>query len=50
MGFDNAMEELATDESKFSVNGSSSPTDIVPAAPGVVGKGGIGVLKIGDCD
>jgi hypothetical protein len=48
VGFDDAVEESAADEAKFSVNGCSGTTNIVPASGGVVRKRRICVLEIGN--
>lgn len=48
MGFDDAVEESAANESEFAVNGCSGATNVVPASGRVVRKGGVGVLEVGD--
>lgn len=45
VGLDDAVEEMAADESHLAVNGSSGATDKVPLLVGVVRKGRVGVLK-----
>lgn len=48
MGFNDAMEDVATDEAKVTINGSSSSTGEVPRLGLVVGEGGVGVLEESD--
>ena len=50
VGFDDAVEELTTNEAEFAVNGGGGTTGVGPARRGVVREGGIGVLQEGDCD
>lgn len=48
VSFDDAVKESAANESKFSVDGCSGPSNVVPAASGVVGQSWVGVLEEGD--
>jgi hypothetical protein len=50
VGFDNAVKESAANKTKFAINGCSGATNVIPASGGVVRKGWVGVLKIGDCN
>lgn len=50
VSFDDAVEESAANETEFAIDGCGSSTDIGPAAGGVVGKGGVRMLEIGDCN
>ena len=50
MGFYDAVEDVATDKAELTIDRSSSTTSEVPGFTGVVGKGGIGVLEVGDGD
>jgi hypothetical protein len=45
---DDTVEESTANESKLTVDGSSGTTDVVPAGTGVVRKGWVSVLEIGD--
>ena len=46
----NAVHKGPTDEAEFAVNRCRSATSEVPGSVLVMREGGIGVLKIGDCD
>lgn len=48
VGLDDTVHEIAADEAEFAVNGGSRATAEVPSVRLVVGKGGIGVLQVGD--
>jgi hypothetical protein len=48
VSLNNTMEKLTTDKSKFAINCRSGATNIVPRCTGVMGKGWIGVLEVGD--
>jgi hypothetical protein len=48
VGLDDAVEESAADETKFTINCCSSSTNIVPAFGRVVRKRWVSVLKVGD--
>lgn len=50
VGLDDAVEDLAADEAKLAVDGGGGATSEVPGLAGVVGKGGVGVLEVGDGD
>ena len=50
VSLDDTVKEGTTNETEFTVNGSSSTADVVPGASGVVGKSWVGVLKVGDSD
>jgi hypothetical protein len=50
VGLDDAVQEVATDEAKFAVDGGSGAASKVPGVTGVVRKGWIGVLEVGDGD
>lgn len=45
---DNAVEELATDETEFAIDRGGSTAGIGPAGGRVVGQGRVGVLKESD--
>lgn len=45
VGLNDAVEQVAADESKFTINGCRSTTNVVPAFRVVVGKRGISMLK-----
>jgi hypothetical protein len=47
---DNAVEEVAADEAKLTIDGGSATTDEVPLVSGVMGKRRIGVLQESDGD
>lgn len=46
----NAMHQGPTDEAEFTVNRCSSAASEIPGCVLVMREGGIGMLKIGDCD
>jgi len=48
MGLDDAVEEVAADETELAIDGGSAATDIIPRLVGVVRQRGIGVLEEGD--
>lgn len=48
VGFDDAVKELATDETEFTVDGSRGTTSKVPSIASVMWEGWVGVLEIGD--
>ena len=48
VGFDNPVEELTTNETKFTIDGGRSATGVGPRRGRVVGKRGVGVLKESD--
>lgn len=48
VSFDDAVEDVATDETKVTVNSGSSTTGKVPNLRLVVGESRVGVLKEGD--
>lgn len=48
VGLDDAVEELATDETEFTIDCCGCSTNVVPASSGVVRKSGISVLEEGD--
>lgn len=50
VGLDDAVEDLAADETELAVNGGGGATGEVPGLAGVVGKRRIGVLEVGDSD
>ena len=50
VGLDDAVEDVAADEAKLTIDRGSSPASEVPGLTGVVRKGGIGVLEVGDRD
>ena len=50
VGFDNAVEESAANETKFTINSCSGSTNVIPASGGVVRERWVGVLKVGDCN
>lgn len=50
VSLDDAVEEVATDEAEFAVDGGGGAADVVPGAGLVVGEGGVGVLEVGDGD
>ncbi len=45
VGFDNAMEELSSDEAELAINGCRRTSSVSPARGGVMRKRGIGVLQ-----
>ncbi len=45
-----AVHKGPTDEAEFTVNGCSSAASEVPSCVLVMREGGIGMLKIGDCN
>jgi len=45
VGLDDAVEDLAADETELAVNGSGGATSKVPGLAGVVGEGRVGVLE-----
>lgn len=47
---DNAVHEGPTNKAEFAVNGCSSAASEVPSCILVMREGGIGMLKIGDCN
>lgn len=50
VSLDDAVEEVATDEAEFAVDGGGGAADVVPGRRLVVGEGGVGVLEVGDGD
>lgn len=48
VGLDNAVEKLAANEAELTVNRCGRTSDVVPGSTGVVRKGGVGVLEVGD--
>lgn len=50
VGLDDAMEELATDETEFAIDGCGCTTNIVPAFSSVVRQSRVGVLEESDCN
>ncbi len=48
MSLDDTVEQSATNETEFAINGCCSAPDIVPAGASVVRKSWVGVLKIGN--
>ncbi len=48
VGFNNTVEESATDKTELAIDCRSGSTNIVPAFGRVMGKSGISVLKVGD--
>ena len=48
VGLDDTMQELATDETKFTINRSGCTTSVVPGVRSVVRQAGIGVLEVGN--
>lgn len=48
VSLNNAMEKLATDKSEFAINRRSGATNVVPRCTGVMRKGWICVLEVGD--
>jgi hypothetical protein len=45
---DDTVKQMATDEAKLAIDGSSSATDKVPLLWGVMRQRGIGMLQVGD--
>lgn len=50
VGFDDAVEDAATDEAEFTVDCGGGTPGEVPGFGFVMGKAWVGVLEIGDCD
>lgn len=50
VGLDDAVEDLAADETEFAVNGGGGATSKVPGLAGVVREGRVGVLEVSDGD
>lgn len=50
VGFDDAVHQGATDESKFAIDGCSGATSEVPGITGVVGQRWVGVLEESNSD
>jgi hypothetical protein len=50
VSLNNAMEQLTTNKSEFTINSGSGATNVVPRCTSVMGKGWIGVLEVGDRD
>jgi hypothetical protein len=50
VGLDDAVEDLAADETELAVNGGGGATSKVPGLAGVVREGRVGVLEVGDGD
>jgi hypothetical protein len=50
VGLDDAVEDLAADETELAVNGGGGTTGKVPGLAGVVREGRVGVLEVGDGD
>ena len=50
MGFDDAVEELASDETEFAVDGCGRAAGVGPAGGFVMRERGVGVLKVSDGD
>lgn len=48
VSLNNAMKDLAANESKFTVNRRSGAANVVPRCTSVVGKSWISVLEVGD--
>lgn len=48
VGLDDAVKEGTANETEFAVDGSSCPTDVIPALTSVVRKSWISVLEEGD--
>jgi hypothetical protein len=48
VGLDDAVEELAADETEFAIDSSGGSTDIVPGLVGVMRKRWIGMLEVSD--
>jgi hypothetical protein len=48
MGFNDTVEESATNETEFTIDRCSSSANIVPASGCVVRKSWISVLEVGD--
>lgn len=46
VSFNDAVQELTTDEAKFAINSGSSTTNVVPSFGRVMGQRWVGVLKI----
>lgn len=47
---DNAVHEGPTDEAEFTVDGCKSAASEVPTSVLIMREGGIGMLKVGDCN
>lgn len=50
VGLYDAVEELSTDEAKFTIDGRGCSTDIVPGFWGVMREGWVGMLEESDCN
>jgi len=50
VGLNDAVEDLAADETELAVNGSGGTTSEVPGLAGVVREGRVGVLEVSDGD
>lgn len=50
VGFNNAVEEVSSDEAEISIDGSGGAASKCPRVAFVVWEGGVGVLEEGDCD
>lgn len=50
VGLNDAVEELAADETEFAVNGCGGAAGEVPGLASIVGEGRVGVLEEGDGD
>ena len=50
VGLDDAVEEVAANESELAIDGGSGAADKVPLLSGVVRERGVGVLEEGDGD
>ena len=50
VGFDDAVEESAANETEFAVNGCGGSANVAPASGRVVGECGVSVLEVGDCN
>lgn len=48
MGLNDAVHQLSSDESKFTVDGRCGATSIRPGLGKIMRKGGVGVLQIGN--
>ena len=48
VGLDDAVEEVAADETEFTVDGGGGAADVVPGRGLVVGERRVGVLEVGD--
>lgn len=48
MGFDDAMENVSADKSKFAIDGRSGSTNIIPGISGIVRQSGVCMLEEGD--